>query len=55
MDPETFPANVVDLFDTITRGHVKVDTGLHAKFAYIARVHQMAERRKTNGAILITP
>jgi NADPH2:quinone reductase len=43
------------LFDAITRGQVKVDIGLRAKLAYIARVHQMAEHRKTNGAILITP
>lgn len=54
-DPETFRANAADLFDAIARGHVKVDIGQRAKLADISQVHEMAEQRKTNGAVLITP
>lgn len=54
-EPATFRANATDLFDAIARGFVKVDIGQRAKLADIAEVHQMAEQRKTNGAVLITP
>lgn len=54
-DPDTFRANAADLFDAIARGYVKVDIGQRFKLTDIAQAHEMAEQRKTNGAVLITP
>lgn len=54
-DPDTFRANAADLFHAIALGQVKVDIGQRFMLAEIAQVHEMAEQRKTNGAVLITP
>lgn len=54
-DRDTFRANAADLFHAIALGQVKVDIGQRFMLAEIAQAHEMAEQRKTNGAVLITP
>ena len=54
-DLDTFRANAADLFNAITKGHVKVDIGARYPLDQIAAAHQAAETRQVHGAIVITP
>ncbi|KUL97025.1 quinone oxidoreductase [Bosea sp. WAO] len=54
-DPATFRANAADLFDAVAKGDVAVEIGARFSLDDIAAVHEAAEARRVNGAILITP
>lgn len=54
-DPATFRANAADFFDAVAKGHVAVEIGARFSLDDIVAVHEAAEARRVNGAILITP
>ena len=52
---EIFRANAADVFDAIAKGFIKATIGQEFNLKDIAKVHELAEQRKTNAATVIIP